>query len=255
MENEAFGFLSQGIGGLVDFILHIDAHLDRLVAIYGWQTYLILFIIVFWETGVVICPFLPGDSLLFAAGAISARDGSPLSPLTLIAVIGTAAFLGDTFNYWIGRFLGPKVLSRDGRFLKKKYLDKTSEFYERYGVSTIILARFVPIVRTFAPFVAGVGRMLYPRFLFYNLTGGLAWTLIFIGAGYFFGALPLVRRNFTAVIMAIIVLSVLPMAVEWIKALRRGKRAALALEAAESDFKAELPPPPELSENIGHRPK
>ncbi|MDR2422132.1 MAG: DedA family protein [Deltaproteobacteria bacterium] len=231
---EALDFLIQGIGSLINFILHIDVHLDNLVAQYGWRVYLILFAIVFWETGVVVCPFLPGDSLLFAAGAIAARDGSPLSPGALLAVIILAAFLGDTFNYWIGRIIGPKALNRDGRFLKRKYLDKTRDFYEKYGASTIIIARFVPIVRTFAPFVAGVGAMRYPRFLTFNVVGGAAWALIFITAGYFFGGLAMVRKNFTMVIMAIIVLSVLPMVVEYVKARRRGaaERKAQADEAA-----------------------
>jgi membrane-associated protein len=206
---------------LVDFALHIDVHLNSLVEQYGWQTYLILFLIVFWETGVVICPFLPGDSLLFAGGAISHQAASPLSPLTLFLVIASAAFLGDTVNYWVGRFIGPKALNRDGRFLKRAYLDKTRNFFDRYGVSTIILARFVPIVRTFAPFVAGVGHMVYPRFMFYNLIGGVAWSALFISAGYFFGGLPLVKDNFTLVILAIVFISILPMVVEYFKATRR----------------------------------
>jgi membrane-associated protein len=213
---------------LIDFILHIDVHLDSLVASYGWQTYLILFLIVFWETGVVICPFLPGDSLLFAAGAISARTDSPLSLPVLYLVIVTAAFLGDTVNYWVGRYIGPKALNRDGKFLKRKYLDKTRNFYDKYGAKTIILARFVPIVRTFAPFVAGVGQMVYPKFLAYNLIGGVAWTGIFVTAGHLFGAMPLVRKNFTMVIMAIIVLSVLPMVVEYLKARAKNKKAGAA---------------------------
>jgi membrane-associated protein len=207
---------------LFDFLLHVDVHLDELVDRHGWQTYLILFVIVFWETGVVIWPFLPGDSLLFAAGAIAHRPGSPLSPWPLFGLISAAAFLGDTCNYWIGRKIGPKVLNRDGRFLKRKYLDKTRDFYDRYGVSTIIIARFVPIVRTFAPFVAGVGRMRYPRFMLFNLVGGVAWTAAFITAGYFFGGLPAVRENFTMVIMAIIVISVLPMVVEYLR-IRAGR--------------------------------
>jgi membrane-associated protein len=215
------GTLSQWIMGLIDFILHIDRHLDALVESYGWQTHLILFIIVFWETGVVIWPFLPGDSLLFAAGAIAARPGSPLSILALLALIATAAFLGDTCNYWVGRFLGPRVLGRDGRFLKRKYLDKTRSFYDRYGAKTIVLARFVPIVRTFAPFVAGVGSMRYPRFIFYNLAGGLLWTVLLTGAGYLFGGLPWVRDNFGTVIIAIIIVSVLPMVVEFLRQRRR----------------------------------
>jgi membrane-associated protein len=225
---------------LVDFVMHIDVHLDAMVARYGWQTYLILFVIVFWETGVVIWPFLPGDSLLFAAGAISSRPGSPLSPFALFAIIGTAAFLGDTVNYWIGRKIGPKVLNRDGRFLKRKYLDKTRDFYDRYGVSTIIIARFVPIVRTFAPFVAGVGQMRYLRFMTFNLVGGLAWTIIFLSAGYFFGSLPAVKKNFTLVIMAIIVLSILPMVVEYLKIRGAQKRAlAAAGQAAPSPAAAD----------------
>ncbi|MDR2367111.1 MAG: DedA family protein [Deltaproteobacteria bacterium] len=221
---EFFSSVFNALLGLIDFILHIDVHLNALVGQYGWQTYLILFLIVFWETGVVICPFLPGDSLLFAAGAISHQAASPLSPLTLFLVIASAAFLGDTVNYWVGRYVGPKALNRDGRFLKRKYLDKTKDFYDRYGVSTIILARFVPIVRTFAPFVAGVGQMVYPRFMFYNLIGGVAWSAIFITAGYFFGSLPLVRDNFTMVILAIVFISILPMVIEYLKAVRRKAR-------------------------------
>jgi membrane-associated protein len=217
-------FLSHIVSGIfwaIDFLMHIDVHLNALVAQYGWQTYVIIFSIIFWETGVVICPFLPGDSLLFAAGAISHQTDSPLSPWTLFLVIASAAFLGDTLNYWVGRFIGPKALNRDGRFLKRKYLDKTRDFFDRYGVSTIILARFVPIVRTFAPFVAGVGHMVYPRFMFYNLIGGVAWSAIFLTAGYFFGSLPLVKDNFTIVILAIVIISVMPMAVEYIKVVRR----------------------------------
>ncbi|MDR2198876.1 MAG: DedA family protein [Deltaproteobacteria bacterium] len=220
MENDP-GLLSRGIFSLVDFILHIDKHLDALVAAYGWQTHLILFLIVFWETGVVICPFLPGDSLLFAAGAIASRAGSPLSLPTLLLLVALAAFLGDTLNYWVGRWLGPAVLKRDGKILKKKYLDKTRDFYDRYGAKTIVLARFVPIVRTFAPFVAGVGAMRYPKFLFYNLAGGILWTVLLTCAGYLFAGLPLVRDNFTAVILVIILISVLPMVVEYLRARRK----------------------------------
>jgi membrane-associated protein len=154
-----------------------------------------------------------------------------LSPLALFGILASAAFLGDTANYWIGRKIGPKVLNRDGRFLKRKYLDKTRDFYERYGASTIIIARFVPIVRTFAPFVAGIGQMRYLRFMAFNLAGGVAWTSIFLSAGYFFGGLPAVRENFTLVIMAIIVISVLPMVVEYLKA-RSRKSARLKAEAA-----------------------
>jgi membrane-associated protein len=223
-----------GLSALADFALHIDVHLDRLVLEYGRLAYFILFAIVFWETGVVVMPFLPGDSLLFAAGAIAGREAAPLSLWTLLAVIGTAAFLGDTLNYWIGRWIGPKALGRDGRFLKRKYLERTQAFYERHGAKTIVLARFVPIVRTFAPFVAGVGAMRYRRFLFYNVTGGLAWTFLFVGAGYFFGSLPLVRRNFTLVILVIVALSVLPMAVEYLRARRKGKAGAVSAADASA---------------------
>jgi membrane-associated protein len=231
---------------LIDFILHIDVHLNALVAEYGWQTYLILFLIVFWETGVVICPFLPGDSLLFAAGAISRQEASPLSPLTLFLVIASAAFLGDTVNYWVGRFIGPKALRRDGRFLKRKYLDKTRTFFDRYGISTIILARFVPIVRTFAPFVAGVGQMVYPRFMLFNLVGGVAWSALFLTAGYFFGALPAVKDNFTLVILAIVVISVLPMVVEYLKISRDKAAAAGAPSGAGRPAEDSRPAPRDL---------
>ena len=201
----------------IDFIVHIDVHLAEIVSDYGWQTYLILFIIVFWETGVVIWPFLPGDSLLFAAGSIAALPGTPLEPLTLFLLLSTAAILGDTTNYWIGHFVGPKAFSKDGRFLKKKYLDKTQAFYEKYGARTIVIARFVPIVRTFAPFVAGIGQMHYRRFIIYNVAGAILWNALFISAGYYFGNLEVVRSNFSLVILAIIILSCLPMVVEFIR--------------------------------------
>ncbi|UQZ89639.1 DedA family protein [Deltaproteobacteria bacterium Smac51] len=203
---------------LIDFIVHIDVHLADLVSTYGWQTYLILFVIVFWETGVVIWPFLPGDSLLFAAGSISALPGTPLDPVYLFLLLSTAAILGDTANYWIGHFIGPKAFKKDGRFLKKKYLEKTQSFYEKYGARTIIIARFVPIVRTFAPFVAGIGQMHYRRFIIYNVLGAVLWNMLFISAGYFFGNLDVVKKNFSLVILVIIILSCLPMAVEFIRA-------------------------------------
>ena len=205
------------ITALIDFIVHIDVHLSELVSDYGWQTYLILFIIVFWETGVVIWPFLPGDSLLFAAGSIAALKTTPLEPWTLFFLLSAAAILGDTANYWIGHFVGPKAFKKDGRFLKKKYLDKTQSFYEKYGARTIIIARFVPIVRTFAPFVAGIGQMHYRRFITYNVVGAVLWNALFITAGYFFGNMDVVRNNFSLVILAIIVLSCLPMAIEIIR--------------------------------------
>ena len=202
---------------LVDFTLHIDIHLTNLVARYGWQTYLILFLIIFWETGVVIWPFLPGDSLLFAAGALAALPHSPLSLGGLFGLLTAAAILGDTVNYWVGRRIGPLAFRRDGRFLKRKYLDQTQSFYERYGARTIVLARFVPVVRTFAPFVAGLGRMRYSRFFAFNVSGALLWTTLLLGAGYLFGGREVVKNNFSLVILAIIALSCLPMAVEFLK--------------------------------------
>jgi len=208
----------------IDFIINIDVHLTEIASQYGWQTYLILFIIVFWETGVVIWPFLPGDSLLFAAGSISALPDSPLNPFALFFLLSTAAILGDTVNYWIGHYIGPKAFKKDGRFLKKKYLDKTSEFYDKYGVRTIIIARFVPIVRTFAPFVAGVGKMHYQRFLTYNVVGAVLWNFLFIVAGYFFGSLDFVKNNFSLVILAIIVISCLPIVIEYIMAKRKNRQ-------------------------------
>ena len=208
----------------IDFIIHIDVHLTEIVSAYGWQTYLILFIIVFWETGVVIWPFLPGDSLLFAAGSIAALPNSPLNPIALFFLLSIAAILGDTANYWIGHFIGPKAFKKDGRFLKKKYLDKTSEFYDKYGVRTIIIARFVPIIRTFAPFVAGIGKMHYQRFFTYNVIGAVLWNFLFIGAGFFFGNLEIVKNNFSLVILAIIILSCMPIVIEYILAKRKASK-------------------------------
>jgi membrane-associated protein len=204
-------------GWALDFLLHLDLHLTDLVSRYGWQTHLILFIVIFWETGVVIWPFLPGDSLLFAAGSIAALPQSPLHLGLLFLLLSSAAILGDTANYWIGRWFGPKVFHRNGRFLKKKYLDQTQAFYDQYGAQTIVIARFVPIVRTFAPFVAGIGRMHYRRFIFFNVAGGILWNLLLLGAGYLFGGLEVVKNNFSLVILVIIFLSCLPMAVEFLK--------------------------------------
>jgi membrane-associated protein len=201
------------IGQLIDFIFHIDIHLDAIIHDYGLFTYLLLFVIVFCETGLVVTPFLPGDSLLFAVGTFAARGSLDL-PIVLL-VLAAAAVLGDTANYWIGAVVGPKVFHRENvRFLNRKHLERTHEFYERYGGKTIVIARFVPIVRTFAPFVAGIGKMTYTHFLAYNVVGGLAWVLAFVLAGYGFGNIPIVRRYFTLVIFAIIVISVLPGVIE-----------------------------------------
>lgn len=196
----------------VDVFLHLDKHLAEVLRDYGAWTNAILFLIVFCETGLVVTPFLPGDSLLFAAGTFAALGD--LNVLVVFSLLAVAAILGDSVNYWIGSRIGPRAFSGQIRFLKQEHLKKTHEFYEKYGRSTIILARFVPIIRTFAPFVAGVGSMSYPVFIAYNVIGGLVWVALFVFSGFFFGNIPVVRRNFSFVILAIIVISVLPIAWE-----------------------------------------
>lgn len=208
---------------LVDFILHLDRHLGELIARYGTGTYAILAAIVFAETGLVVTPFLPGDSLLFAAGAFAGLGS--LDPWVLFGLLTTMAILGDTVNYWVGSWVGPRAFTGEIRWLKREYLDRTHAFFERHGGKTIILARFVPIVRTFAPFVAGIGAMTYSRFLLYNVVGAVVWVGLFVWAGYFFGNLPVVRDNFTLVILAIILLSVMPMVIEFVR-LRRARSEA-----------------------------
>jgi len=203
---------------LIDFILHIDVHLSELIRDYGAQTYAILFAIIFVETGLVIMPLLPGDSLLFAAGAFTAKGDFDL--LLLGTLLSVAAILGDSLNYAIGHYLGPKVFTRNYRWLNPQHLRRTEAFFERHGGKTIIMARFVPIVRTFAPFVAGVGAMPYPRFLLFNVVGGLLWIWSFLLLGYFFGNLPIVKKNFTLVVFAIIAISLLPIVIEFIRARR-----------------------------------
>jgi membrane-associated protein len=211
---------------LFDFILHIDRHLGQIIADYGTWTYLILFVIIFVETGLVVMPFLPGDSLLFAAGAFAATGA--LDPWAVFLLLAFAAILGDTVNYWIGHRIGPRVFREDVRFLKREYLERTQRFYEKHGGKTIFLARFVPIIRTFAPFVAGVGAMTYGHFITYNVVGGIAWVTIFTFLGYFFGTLPFVQDNFTFVVLAIIFISVLPAVYEVIKERMRSARKAEA---------------------------
>jgi len=209
---------------IIDLFLHLDKHLATLVQSYGVLTYLILFIIVFCETGLVVTPFLPGDSLLFAAGAICSTGA--MSPYLLIALLFVAAVLGDFVNYSIGRYLGPRAFDpKFQRFFKKEYLERTQKFYEKHGGKTIIIARFVPIIRTFAPFLAGVGAMRYREFAIYNVVGGALWVSLFVMAGYLFGEIPAVKSNFTLVIMAIIVISVLPAVFEVIKARRESAEA------------------------------
>lgn len=200
---------------LIDIILHLDVHLVQWVTFFGPWIYVIMFLVIFCETGLVVTPFLPGDSLLFALGALCAMDGG-LSLGILLLALTIAAILGNVSNYQIGRYLGPKVLQSNGRILKKKYLDQAQAFYDKWGGFTIVASRFAPIVRTFAPFVAGVGHMSYKKFLSYNVIGGIAWVFTFTLAGYFFGNLPSVKSNFHIVIFAVIAISLIPMVWPWI---------------------------------------
>jgi membrane-associated protein len=196
--------------------MHLDKHLGSVIQSYGIWTYLILFLIIFCETGLVITPILPGDSLLFAAGAFAAIGA--LEVMWLFVLLTIAAIGGDTLNYWIGKYMGPKIFHKEKvRFLNREYLDRTHQFYEKHGGKTIIIARFMPIIRTFAPFVAGIGRMTYLHFITYNVVGGIVWIASFIFGGYFFGNIPLVKRNFTLVILAIIFLSILPGIIEFLR--------------------------------------
>ncbi len=201
----------------IDFILHIDRHLVEIVSDYQSWTYAILFLIIFCETGLVITPLLPGDSLLFAAGAVAAMQGNPISISALIPLMLLAAFIGDNTNYSIGRFLGSRVYEKNYRLIKRKYLDDTHAFYEKHGGKTLIIARFMPIIRTFAPFVAGVGTMKYRRFLMFCIVGNLLWVNIFSLAGYFFGNIPTVKRNFSLVVFGIIFVSFIPPVYTFIK--------------------------------------
>jgi membrane-associated protein len=200
---------------IVDIFLHLDRHLGDFVQAHGSSTYAFLFAIVFLETGIVVTPFLPGDSLLFACGALAATGA--LDPMALFLLLSAAAILGDTVNYAIGKTIGPAAFSGKIRFLKHEHLMRTHAFYERHGGKTIFLARFVPIIRTFAPFVAGIGTMSYPRFLAYNVVGGLTWVGACLAAGYAFGNIPVVKNNFSIVIIAIVAVSMLPLAIEYFR--------------------------------------
>lgn len=212
---------------LIDFILHIDAHLVEIARDYGVWTYAVLFLIIFAETGLVVTPFLPGDSLLFATGALCARAESGLNVHTMAFLLFVAAVIGDTLNYWIGAKLGPAVFKReDSFFFRKKHLERAHAFFEKYGGRAIILARFAPIVRTFVPFVAGVGQMSYRHFLLYNIVGGFLWIYTLTYAGFAFGNHPMVQKNFKLVILGIIFLSILPMAIEGWRAWRESKKTA-----------------------------
>ena len=201
---------------LLDIVLHLDRHLDTIIQQYGVWTYLILFLIIFCETGLVVTPILPGDSLLFAVGTFAARGALDLGLVLLL--LSVAAVSGDTVNYAIGYRVGPRIFRKEGvRFLNREYLDRTHRFYERHGAKTIVIARFVPIIRTFAPFVAGVGRMSYARFVTYNVAGGVGWIAALVLGGHLFGNIPVVRQNFTLVIFAIIALSILPGVIEFLR--------------------------------------
>lgn len=210
---------------LLDLFLHLDKHLATLINQFGVWTYVLLFGIIFAETGLVVTPFLPGDSLLFAAGALAAATGA-LDPVILIVLLTAAAIIGDSVNYSIGHYLGPRVFTEKFRFLKKEHLEKTHAFYEKHGGKTIILARFIPIIRTFAPFVAGVGAMTYSKFVLFNVIGALLWVPLFTLLGFFFGNLPFVEKNFELVIIAIIVISVLPAVYEYLRE-RRAQKAGV----------------------------
>jgi membrane-associated protein len=209
------------IRAVIDFILHIDHHLVEIVNDYKTWTYLILFLIIFAETGLVVTPFLPGDSLLFAAGAIIAKPETDLSVMLMWILLIIAGVLGDLVNYHAGKYLGVRAFSGRYKFLKVEYLQKTQAFYIKHGGKTIIYARFIPIIRTFAPFVAGIGTMSYGKFATYNVVGGVLWVTLFLFAGYFFGGLPMIRSNFTLVIFAIIFLSILPPFIELIRDKRK----------------------------------
>lgn len=210
----------------IDFFLHLDVHLAEIIKDYGFWTYLILFVIIFAETGFVVTPFLPGDSLIFAAATLAAKYPEILNPIAIFLLLSLAAILGDSINYAIGHAIGPRVFREDVRFLKREYLDRTHAFFEKYGGKTIILARFMPIIRTFAPFVAGVGAMTYSKFLLYNVIGGLLWVGLFTFLGYFFGNIPAVQDNFTFVILGIILISILPPIVEFFRERSKAKRLA-----------------------------
>jgi membrane-associated protein len=206
-----------------DILLHLDKYINVVIQDYGQWTYLILFLIVFCETGLVVTPFLPGDSLLFVAGAFAALGS--LNLVWVLVLLSVAAILGDTINYWVGNYIGPKVFQmQNSRIFKKEYLDRTHQFYEKYGPITIVIGRFVPIIRTFAPFLAGVGSMTYGKFLTYNVVGGIFWIFSFTLGGYFFGNLPFVKKNFTFVIFAIIIISVMPTVIEYFRQRKAAKK-------------------------------
>ncbi|MFZ0033470.1 MAG: DedA family protein [Sedimentisphaerales bacterium] len=220
------------INHLIDFILHLDKHLNYIIESSGLWCYLIFFVIIFAETGLVVTPFLPGDSLLFTLGTLAAAGSLKVS--WLFVVLAAAAILGDSANYAVGKYFGQVILRREGAwFLKKEHIERTHKFYEKYGAKTIVIARFVPIVRTFAPFIAGVGKMTYLRFFSYNVVGGVLWVALFVFGGFFFGNIPVIKRNFTLVIFAIIIISILPAVIEVIREKRRSKKGVIMANANE----------------------
>jgi membrane-associated protein len=210
----------------IDLFLNLDKHLDRVITSYHLWTYLILYCVIFCETGLVVTPFLPGDSLLFAAGTLAARPDNPLEVGWVYCLLTTAAVCGDNLNYWIGRFVGPKVFHKEKvRFLNKQYLDRAHAFYEKHGGKAVAIGRVLPIIRTFVPFVAGIGRMSYRRFVAFSACGSLAWMATFVLAGYFFGNIPVVKKNFSIVVMAIIVISLMPAFIGFVRARTAARRA------------------------------
>ena len=220
------------MGTIIDFVLHLDKHLGLILESAGLWSYLLFFVVIFAETGLVVTPFLPGDSLVFTLGTLAATGS--LNIVGVFVILSAAAILGDSANYAIGKYFGSIILKKQGAwFLKKEHIDRTHRFYEKYGSKTIVLARFVPIVRTFAPFVAGVGRMSYPHFLTYNIAGGLLWITLFVFGGYFFGNIPVVKKNFGIVIIAIIIISILPAAIEIWKERRRRPPVEGAVESVQ----------------------
>lgn len=216
------------ISYLIDLFLNLDAHLHELIIQYGAMTYLILFLVIFAETGFVVTPFLPGDSLLFVVGTFAALGSFDVT--LVIILLCTAAILGDSVNYWAGNRVGPKIFHKETRFIKKEHLKKTHNFYEKHGGKTIIIARFIPIIRTFAPFVAGIGTMTYSKFFLYNVVGGIVWVVLFVLGGYFFGNLPAVKNNFSLTIIAIIFISILPGLIEYI----RHRRSKAVIDSPEN---------------------
>ena len=219
----------------IDFVLHLDKDLDLIIRTVGIWTYLILFVVIFIETGLVVTPFLPGDSLLFAVGAFAAKGSLEVFPIWILLMF--AAVLGDTANYWIGHHIGPRVFKEDTRWIKREHLERTQAFYDKHGGKTIFLARFIPIIRTFAPFVAGIGKMRYGYFITYNIIGGITWVTLFIWGGYFFGGLKVVEENFSLIIIALVLIPGIPALIEVFKGRKKSPKTVqpLPAEAAAAD--------------------